>query len=157
MIISERLTSLAGLRVPGNTSLTASAASSTEDVASDVGTLRVTVDNDVSARALGVEVGDLVDTVDGSLSNLVAERSTVGSVELDVHVVAGLSISGELGAGSVHQGESAGIVVGRIIATGHEDDHIGAGRIELGSGGALRNGKGRESAKGEGVADERHY
>lgn len=149
------LTSFAGSRVAVKASGDESAATrSTKDITNNVGTLRVAVDNDVSARALGVVGSDLRDTVAGTLSNLGAVVSTKGDIELDVHVVARLALSSELGAGGINEGGGTAIMVRGIVATSHEDGYIDTWCVELGS--SLSSGEGGSSAKGDGVADERH-
>jgi hypothetical protein len=120
-----------------------------------VSTLRVAVDYNVSARALGIEVGDLRDTVASTLSNLVAVVCTLGYVELDVDVVASLALSSELRAGRVEEGCGTAVMVRGIVAASHEDDYIGTCCVEL-SWGSLRGGKSSESANGDGVTDEGH-
>jgi hypothetical protein len=59
----------------------------------------------VSARALGLEGGDLAHPVAGALCNLVAVVSAQGVVELDVNVVAGLALGSNLAAGRLNEGE----------------------------------------------------
>lgn len=148
-------TSLASSRVAvetrGNKSATTG---STEDISNNVSTLRVTVDNDVSARALGVVGSDLRDTIASTLSYLGAVVSSKGDIELDVHVVARLALSGELGASSIDEGSSTAIVVRGIISTSHEDGYIDTWCVELGS--SLSSCESGSGAKGDGVADERH-
>jgi hypothetical protein len=120
-----------------------------------VSTLRVTVDYNVSARALGIEVCDLRDTVAGTLSNLSAVVCTLGDVELDVDIVAGLALGSELAAGCIDEGGGTAVMVWGVVATSHEDDYIGACCVELGRG-SLRRGESSESANGDGVTDEGH-
>lgn len=130
---------------------------STENITSNVGALRVAVDDNVGARALCLEGSDLRDTVASSLCDLGAVISAKSHIELDVDVVAGLALAVELAAGGLNEGEGTAIVVRRVVAASHEDYYIGAGCVELGSD-SLGGREGRESAKGEGVADvERHY
>lgn len=131
------------------------ATGSTKDITSNMGTLRVAVDNDVSARALGVQGSNLRDTVAGTLSDLGAVVSTEGDIELDIDVVAGLALSIELGASCIDEGGGPAIVVRGIVATSHKDDYISALCVELGRS-SLSSSEGSSSTKGEGVADERH-
>jgi hypothetical protein len=84
---------------------------STEDITNHVGALRVAVDDDVGARAPGVEGSDLRDTVAGTFGDLGAVVGAEGNVELDVHVVAGLALGGGLAARGLDERESAVIVV----------------------------------------------
>jgi hypothetical protein len=119
-----------------------------------VGTLGVTVHNDVCARALGVVVGDLRDTVAGTLSNLGTVVRALGDIELDVHVITSLALGGELGAGCVKERGGAAIMVRGVVATSHEDGYIDTWCVEL--GGSLRGGEGSEGANGDCVADEGH-
>jgi hypothetical protein len=148
-------TSLAGSRVAVQTAGDESAATgSTEDITSNVGTLGVTIHNDVCARALGVVVGDLRDTVAGTLSNLGTVVRALGNVELDVHVVARLALCGELGAGCVKERGGTSIMVRSVVATSHEDGYIDTRCVEL--GGSLRGGESSEGANGDCVADEGH-
>jgi hypothetical protein len=110
----------------------------------------------VGAGALLVEGRDLSDAVLGALVDLVAVVGAVCGIELDIYVVAGLALGRHLAAGGLDEGESTAVVVRGIVAASHEDDYIGAGGVQLGGSGALGGDEGRESAKGEGVADERH-
>jgi hypothetical protein len=129
---------------------------STKNIASNVSALRVAIDHNVGAGALGLEGSNLRDTVAGSLGNLVAVISAKGVVELDIDVVTGLALGGELAAGRLNEGEGAAIMVRRIVAASHEDDCISAWCVELG-GSSLGGCEGGESAQGDGVADaERH-
>jgi hypothetical protein len=128
---------------------------STKGISNNVSTLRVTVDNNVSARALGVEGSDLRLTVAGTLSELSAVVSTLGNVELDVDVVAGLALGSELAAGRVNEGCGTAVMVRSVVAAGHEDDYIGTCCVELGRS-CLRRGESSESANGDGVTDEGH-
>lgn len=147
-----RLTRFASLRVAIESIRDERASTrSTQDVTNNMGTLRVTVDNDVGARALSIEGSDLGDAVAGSLSNLVAVGSTESDVELDVDVVTALTLGGEFAAGCLDEGESAAIMVRRIISTGHEDDYIGTRSIELRR--SLSGGEGGQSAQGESISD----
>jgi hypothetical protein len=108
----------------------------------------------VGARALGIVVGDLGDTVAGTLSNLGAVVCALGDVELDVHVVAGLALGGELGAGCIKERGGTAIMVRGVVTTSHVDDYIDTWCVEL--GGSLRGGESSEGANGDGVADEGH-
>jgi hypothetical protein len=148
-------TSLASSRVVVETSGNKSATTgSTKDITNNVSTLGVTVDNNVSARALGVVGSDLRDTVAGTLSYLGAVVSTKGDIELDVHVVARLALGGEFGAGGIDEGGGTAIVVRGIVSTSHEDGYINTWCVELGS--SLSSCESGSGAKSDGVADERH-
>jgi hypothetical protein len=130
--------------------------SSTENIASNVSTLRVAVDDNVCAGALGVESSDLSDTVAASLGHLLAVGSAQSNIELNIDVVTALALGSKLAAARLIDGRCAAVCVGSIITAGHEDDYIGAGCVELGRG-DLRSGKGGEGTKGQCIADaERH-
>jgi hypothetical protein len=121
-----------------------------------VGSLGVTIDDNVRARALGIEGSDLGETVAGSLSDLGAVVSAKSDIELDINVVAGLALGSEFTTGRLDEGECAAVMVRGIVAASHEDDYIGTSCVELG-GNSLCRGEGGKSAKGDGVADvERH-
>jgi len=128
---------------------------STEDIANDIGALGVPVDNDVGARALGVEGSDLRDAVAGTFSDLGAIVAAQSHVVLNVDVVAGLALGGGLTARGLDEGECATVVIWSIITPRHEDDYIGAGCVELrGNDSCLGRGEGGEGAEGDGVADD---
>jgi hypothetical protein len=148
-------TSLASSRVVVNAVADECAATrSTENIANNLSTLRVAVDYDMCARAFGVVRGDLRDTVGGTLSNLGAVWCAPGDVEHNVHVVAGLALGSELGAGCIDEGGGTAIVVRGIVATSHEDGYIDTWCVEPGS--SLRGGESSEGASGDGLTEDGH-
>lgn len=141
---SRELTGLASSGVDIDTTLQSITSSvSGQNISHNVGTLRVAVHNDLSVGALGVESGNLLDTVGSTLGDLRAPRSTVGNIVLDLNEVAALALLPQLGAGRIDEREGAAVVVGSIVATGHEDDHILAVGGELGSSRGLSDGERR--------------
>ena len=120
-----------------------------------MGTLGVAVDDNVRARALVVEGSDPSNTVASTLGNLRAVVATKGDIVLDIDVVTGLALGSQLAAGRLNEGECTAVMVRRVVAASHEDDHIGALCIELWR--SLGRCEGREGADGESLADaERH-
>ena len=130
---------------------------SSKGISHNPGALRVAVEDEVRARALLVEIGNLAQTVADSIANL---RAVVAALrERNLNVVAGLALLPQLGARSIGEGECTVVVVRRIVAAGHEDNGIGAGSVELGGRVlVLSDGDGCDSAEREKVADGgRHY
>jgi hypothetical protein len=126
-----------------------------KDVAGNPGTLGEAIEDDVRARALLVELGDLALTVGDSGLDLSAEVAVLHGVEDNLNEVAGLALSPQLAARSIDEGECSPVLVRRIVTAGHEDHGISAGSVELGG---LSDGDGGESAERESVADDgRHY
>jgi len=83
--------------------ITGVGASATQSSSGNHGTLRVTVDDDQSIRALGVVLGDLPDAVDGTVLDSRAELHAEGGIEDEVHVVARVSLSLEFCADGISE------------------------------------------------------
>jgi hypothetical protein len=122
-------------------------ASTTQKSSRDHGTLRVTIDDDQSIRALCVVLGDLPDAVNGTLLNCRAELCAEGGIKNDIHVVARVALGLEFSARSVDERRGTAIVVRCVIAAGHEDCDIVTGCSELRRCGTLGTGSQRKSCK----------
>lgn len=130
---------------------------SSKNISGNPGALREAVEDDVRARALLVESGDLSLTVADSRTNLSAEVAVHHSLEHDLDEVTRLALGPQLAARSVNEGEGTPVLVRRVVAAGHEDNGIGAGSVELG-GRVLSDSDGGDSAERESGADDgRHY
>lgn len=127
----------------GHAVLEESTASTTDDVSDNLGTLRVTADNQLgvgTASAVGVELSDTV-------GNTLVDRLAVGCfnrvVEEDIFVVAVLKTIAD---GVDELALTTGI--GLVVSLGEEDVYVTARRLsslelrKRGSNRGLRNGKG---------------
>ena len=115
-------------------------ASATQSSSGNHSTLRVTVDYNQSVRALGVVLGNLPNAVDGTFLDCRAKLHTEGSIEDDIHIIAGVALGLEFAASGIDERRSTAIVVWSVIAASHENCYIITGGSDLWRCSALSTG-----------------